>query len=418
MLTQAPKGTKDVLPDEVYKWHAVEKILRERAEYYGYREFRTPTFEHTELFLRSVGDTTDVVQKEMYTFEDKGNRSITLKPEGTASTVRAFLEHGLYNQPLPLKTYYITPVFRYERPQAGRLREHHQFGVEVFGAPEATLDAELIAFVLDLLASLNIQGLSVNINSIGCPKCRKQYNEALKAFLADNKANLCETCRDRLDRNALRVLDCKVPSCGEITKNAPKITDYLCEDCSAHFETLKAALTKLNIAYSVDPRIVRGLDYYVKTVFEGIYTNAAGEKLTVCGGGRYDSLSKQIGDVEVASAGFGMGLERLLMVMQEQQAEFCETMRYEVYIASMGAGAALEALELAQELRARQIKTEVNHTGKSFKAQLKYADKLRAHYVVMIGEDEINAGKYKLKNMESGEQMELSKEQLLSFLAR
>lgn len=274
VITQAPKGTKDVLPSEVYRWHELERIIREQAEKYGFNELRTPIFEHTELFLRSVGDTTDVVQKEMYTFNDKGNRSITLKPEGTASTVRAFLEHGLYNQPLPLKTYYFTPVFRYERPQAGRLREHHQFGVEVFGAPQATLDAELIAFALSIFKNIKIDGLSVNINSIGCPECRKAYNEALMSFLESRKEKLCDTCKERLERNPLRVLDCKVPSCREELKDVPVVLDYLCSNCSEHFNNLKLALNELGISYNIDPMIVRGLDYYSKTVFEIIYTNA------------------------------------------------------------------------------------------------------------------------------------------------
>lgn len=415
VITQAPKGTKDVLPSEVYRWHELERIIREQAEKYGFNELRTPIFEHTELFLRSVGDTTDVVQKEMYTFNDKGNRSITLKPEGTASTVRAFLEHGLYNQPLPLKTYYFTPVFRYERPQAGRLREHHQFGVEVFGAPQATLDAELIAFALSIFKNIKIDGLSVNINSIGCPECRKAYNEALMSFLESRKEKLCDTCKERLERNPLRVLDCKVPSCREELKDVPVILDYLCSNCSEHFNNLKLALNELGISYNIDPMIVRGLDYYSKTVFEIIYTNARNESLTVCGGGRYDGLTKQMGDVQTAGAGFGMGMERVLMIMAEKGLDFDQPEPAELFIAAMGAKAAARALKLACLLRSAGIKAETDHSGRSVKAQLKYANKLAFKNVLVIGEDELSSGIYRLKNMNIGEECDLNEEELINY---
>ena len=415
VITQAPKGTKDVLPSEVYKWHELERIIRELAENYGFYELRTPTFEHTELFLRSVGDTTDVVQKEMYTFNDKGNRSITLKPEGTASTVRAFLEHGLYNQPLPLKTYYFTPVFRYERPQAGRLREHHQFGVEVFGAPEATLDAELIAFALNIFKNIGINDLSVNINSIGCPACRKNYNEALMAFLSSKREKLCSTCKERLERNPLRVLDCKVPSCREELKDVPVILDYLCPECEEHFNNLKLTLDQLGINYKIDLMIVRGLDYYSKTVFEIIYTNAQNESLTVCGGGRYDGLTSQMGDVKTAGAGFGMGLERVLMIMSEQGLDFARPEPAQLFIASMGAQAAAKALKLACILRSAGVKAESDHSGRSIKAQLKYANKLEFKNVLVIGEDELNNGIYRLKNMSSGEEQAIKENELINY---
>ena len=415
VITQAPKGTKDVLPSEVYRWHELERIIREQAEKYGFNELRTPIFEHTELFLRSVGDTTDVVQKEMYTFNDKGNRSITLKPEGTASTVRAFLEHGLYNQPLPLKTYYFTPVFRYERPQAGRLREHHQFGVEVFGAPQATLDAELIAFALSIFKNIKIDGLSVNINSIGCPECRKAYNEALMSFLESRKEKLCDTCKERLERNPLRVLDCKVPSCREELKDVPVVLDYLCSNCSEHFNNLKLALNELGISYNIDPMIVRGLDYYSKTVFEIIYTNDRNESLTVCGGGRYDGLTKQMGDVQTAGAGFGMGLERVLMIMAEKGLDFDQPEPAELFIAAMGAKAAARALKLTCLLRSAGIKAETDHSGRSVKAQLKYANKLAFKNVLVIGEDELSSGIYRLKNMNTGEECDLNEEELINY---
>ncbi|MBS6564818.1 MAG: histidine--tRNA ligase [Clostridiales bacterium] len=415
VITQAPKGTKDVLPSEVYRWHELERIIREQAEKYGFNELRTPIFEHTELFLRSVGDTTDVVQKEMSTFNDKGNRSITLKPEGTASTVRAFLEHGLYNQPLPLKTYYFTPVFRYERPQAGRLREHHQFGVEVFGAPQATLDAELIAFALSIFKNIKIDGLSVNINSIGCPECRQAYNEALMSFLESRKEKLCDTCKERLERNPLRVLDCKVPSCREELKDVPVILDYLCSNCSEHFNNLKLTLNELGISYNIDPMIVRGLDYYSKTVFEIIYTNDRNESLTVCGGGRYDGLTKQMGDVQTAGAGFGMGLERVLMIMAEKGLDFDQPEPAELFIAAMGAKAAARALKLTCLLRSAGIKAETDHSGRSVKAQLKYANKLAFKNVLVIGEDELSSGIYRLKNMNTGEECDLNEEELINY---
>lgn len=413
----APKGTKDVTPSEAFKWHFVEDTIKERADIYGYREMRTPTFEYTELFQRGVGDTTDVVQKEMYTFTDKGGRSLTLKPEGTAGAVRSFVEHGLYNSALPLKAYYFTPVFRYERPQAGRYREHHQFGAEVFGATEPTMDAELIAFALDIISSFGINELSLCINSIGCPKCRAAYNAALKEYMNSRREELCSTCRDRLEKNPLRILDCKVPSCGEIAANAPVILDYLCDDCREHFEKLKQLLDAAGIAYTVDPHIVRGLDYYVRTVFEIIYTQPGGDKITVCGGGRYDGLSAQISDVSVASAGFGMGLERLIMVMENAGILPPDDDNCRVFIASMGQRAEKEAFTLAQRLRALGIRAEINHCKRSLKAQMKYADKIRAQSVIVIGDNEVDGDVYTVKDMASGEESVFAKADIASAFA-
>ena len=413
----APKGTKDVTPSEAFKWHFVEDTIKERADIYGYREIRTPTFEYTELFQRGVGDTTDVVQKEMYTFTDKGGRSLTLKPEGTAGAVRSFVEHGLYNSALPLKAYYFTPVFRYERPQAGRYREHHQFGAEVFGATEPTMDAELIAFALDIISSFGINELSLCINSIGCPKCRAEYNAALKEYMNSRREELCSTCRDRLDKNPLRILDCKVPSCGEIAANAPVILDYLCDDCREHFEKLKQLLDAAGIAYTVDPHIVRGLDYYVRTVFEIIYTQPGGDKITVCGGGRYDGLSAQISDVSVASAGFGMGLERLIMVLENAGILPPDDDNCRVFIASMGQRAETEAFTLAQRLRALGIRAEINHCKRSLKAQMKYADKIRAQSVIVIGDNEVDGDVYTVKDMASGEESVFAKADIASAFA-
>lgn len=413
----APKGTKDVTPSEAFKWHFVEDTIKERADVYGYREMRTPTFEYTELFQRGVGDTTDVVQKEMYTFTDKGGRSLTLKPEGTAGAVRSFVEHGLYNSALPLKAYYFTPVFRYERPQAGRYREHHQFGAEVFGATEPTMDAELIAFALDIISSFGINELSLCINSIGCPKCRAAYNAALKEYMNSRREELCSTCRERLDKNPLRILDCKVPSCGEIAANAPVILDYLCDDCREHFEKLKQLLDAAGIAYTVDPHIVRGLDYYVRTVFEIIYTQPGGDKITVCGGGRYDGLSAQISDVSVASAGFGMGLERLIMVLENAGILPPDDDNCRVFIASMGQRAETEAFTLAQRLRALGIRAEINHCKRSLKAQMKYADKIRAQSVIVIGDNEVDGDVYTVKDMASGEESVFAKADIASAFA-
>lgn len=413
----APKGTKDVTPSEAFKWHFVEDTIKERADIYGYREIRTPTFEYTELFQRGVGDTTDVVQKEMYTFTDKGGRSLTLKPEGTAGAVRSFVEHGLYNSALPLKAYYFIPVFRYERPQAGRYREHHQFGAEVFGATEPTMDAELIAFALDIISSFGINELSLCINSIGCPKCRAAYNAALKEYMNSRREELCSTCRDRLEKNPLRILDCKVPSCGEIAANAPVILDYLCDDCREHFEKLKQLLDAAGIAYTVDPHIVRGLDYYVRTVFEIIYTQPGGDKITVCGGGRYDGLSAQISDVSVASAGFGMGLERLIMVLENAGILPPDDDNCRVFIASMGQRAETEAFTLAQRLRALGIRAEINHCKRSLKAQMKYADKIRAQSVIVIGDNEVDGDVYTVKDMASGEESVFAKADIASAFA-
>ncbi len=412
MLTQAPKGTKDVTPYESYKWHYVENIMRKTADAYGYREIRTPGFEHTELFLRGVGDTTDVVQKEMYTFLDKGDRSITLKPEGTAGAARAFIEHGMFNDALPLKMYYFTSVYRYEKPQSGRLREHHQFGVEAFGGSEPTLDAEIILLALSVLSSCGLKGLKLNINSIGCPECRAKYNAALKEYFRGRK--LCETCQSRLDRNPMRILDCKDPDCGRDAENAPVILDYICDSCRAHFEKLKQLLDAMNVDYTVNPRIVRGLDYYTKTVFEIIAKTDDGE-ITVCGGGRYDGLVRQLGDKDVCGIGFGMGIERLLMLMENQNLLPDAPAPFKAYVVS-GENERPLAFKFVQTLRESGISAEGDHNNKSFKAQFKYAGKLNVPYVVIIGETEAQSGKYTLKDMANGTQNEYSGEEIINIL--
>ena len=403
MLTQAPRGTKDVLPTESYRWQYLEEKMRRAAATAGYREVRTPVFEHTELFLRGVGDTTDIVQKEMYTFQDKGDRSITLKPEGTAGAVRCFLESNLYAEALPCKMYYLdAPIFRYEAPQSGRLREHHQFGLECFGAPGATADAELILLAFRLLKELGIRNLSVNINSIGCPECRPKYHAALKEYLAGRVDRLCEDCKNRFERNPLRVLDCKKPGCQQEVKDAPSMLDMLCDDCRAHFEELKACLDGAGIPYQVNPRIVRGLDYYTRTVFELITETPAGN-LTVCGGGRYDHLVSQLGGPDLPAVGFGMGLERVLMLMDAEGIQIPRPDLYEVFVTYMGENRG-RAFRLVESLRNAGIAADMDHCGRSLKAQFKYANKTGAPFSATIGEEEAANGTVKLKNMNTKEE--------------
>ena len=405
MLTQAPKGTRDVPMTESYKWQYVEERIRRMTALAGMREVRTPMFEHTELFLRGVGDTTDVVQKEMYTFEDKGGRSITLKPEGTASVVRSFIESRLYAETLPAKMYYLSmPNFRYEKPQNGRLREFHQFGVEVFGAPKATEDAELIALAWNLTQSLGVNGLSLHINSIGCPSCRKNYYDALRKFFEPKLPRMCDNCKDRFIRNPMRLLDCKEEECKTAAKGAPSVIEYLCEDCKEHFEELKTAMGCMNIPYVIDPGIVRGLDYYTKTVFE-IIASVPGGELTVCGGGRYDNLIEEVGGPSMAGVGFGMGMERLLMVMDQVHAEIPKPTLLDIYIANYGDSARMAALELTAKLRSLGVKADLDHVGRSMKAQFKYADKIGAKFILTIGENELETGKAVCRNLATHEEI-------------
>lgn len=408
ILTKAPRGTQDILPSETAKWQHVERVMRETAALYGVREIRFPTFEHTELFQRSVGDTTDVVQKEMYTFEDKGKRSITLRPEGTAGTARTVVEHGLLSGTLPLKVYYSSlSCFRYEKPQAGRLREFHQFGVEMIGSQSPAIDAEAIALVDEIFCNLGITGLSLEINSIGCPECRAKYYEALREYFGQHKDKLCETCLGRLEKNPMRILDCKNPECKEIAKDAPKVLDYLCDECRDHFEGLKARLDALGIAYTVNPEIVRGLDYYTKTVFEFV-SNNIGAQGTVCGGGRYDGLFETLGAPHTPALGFAMGIERLLMVMEQCGCEFPPEDPCTVYIGSMGEAAAVKAMALVAEMRKEGFYAECDTMGRSVKAQMKYADKLGAAYSCIIGDNELETGVVQLKNMVNAEKTEVS----------
>ena len=407
LVTKAPRGTQDVLPSESYQWKFLEKTAMEISSLYGFQEIRFPTFEHTELFNRSVGDTTDVVQKEMYTFLDKGNRSVTLRPEGTAGTVRTVLEHGLLGDALPLRVSYLCSCFRYEKPQAGRLREFHQFGCEMFGAESPSADAQLIAMVDQIFRTLGIENLALEINSIGCPNCRPVYLDKLRAYFSAHLDSLCETCRSRLEKNPMRILDCKCPTCKEVAKGAPVVLDCLCEECSSHFEGLKSRLEALGIPYSVDPTIVRGLDYYTKTVFEFVSHNI-GAQGTVCGGGRYDGLVAELGGKPTPALGFAMGLERILLVMRAAGIEIPAPKSCQLYIAPMGEAASVKAVELAAKIRAEGFFADTDTMGRSLKAQMKYADKIGAEYVLVLGENEIAEGRAKLKKMASGEQTEVS----------
>ena len=407
LVTKAIKGTKDALPKEIHKNQYIEATALDIAEKFGYKEIRTPVFEHTELFQRGVGDTTDVVQKEMYTFDDKGGRSITLRPEGTAGAVRSYLENGLCNETLPQKVCYLTSCYRYEKPQAGRLREFHQFGVECFGTPSPLADAEIIALAKSIFDTLGVKDLSLEINSIGCPKCRAEYHKALKEYFASRKDELCETCQGRLDRNPMRILDCKSPVCSDIAKDAPVVIDYLCDECKEHFDMVQKYLKAQDIDYTINPKIVRGLDYYTKTVFEFV-SNSIGAQGTVLGGGRYDGLVEELGGQHTPSLGFAMGLERLMLLMDAQGCEFPEPSVPDLFIAAIGDKATLKAVEIAKDMRAEGFEAVMDLNQRSIRAQMKYADKLGAKFNIVIGDNEVDSGIAKLKNMQSGEETEIA----------
>ena len=402
-LIQAPKGTKDVVPARVHQWQYVEGVLRRTAREFGFTEIRFPVFEYTELFLRGIGDTTDVVQKEMYTFEDKGGRSITLRPEGTASTVRAYLENSLYAGVMPFKSYYIVPNFRYEKPQAGRLREHHQFGVECFGSQAPATDAEIISLVHTFLHRLGIHQVAVHLNSIGCPQCRPGYHRALLDYFSAYREQLCDTCQERLERNPMRILDCKSPVCSKIAAGAPVSVDHLCGECQGHFAAVQQYLTDLGIPFAIDTGIVRGLDYYTKTVFEFV-SEDIGAQGTICGGGRYDGLIEQLGGPATPGMGFGCGLERLLMVMEAVGAPFPPAPTADLYLANLGPQADRVVQKLTYELRQLGVCAERDLMGRGLKPQMKYADKLGAKFSLVIGDGEIESGTARLKDMSTGEQ--------------
>lgn len=404
MLTNAPKGTKDMMPDQAYKWHYIEKAFTEICRKYGFDEIRTPVFEHTELFQRGVGDTTDIVQKEMYTFQDYGKRSITLKPEGTSPVVRAYTEHKLYAGVQPTKLYYNIPCFRYEKPQSGRLREFHQFGVETFGTADMMADAEIISLAYDFLQEMGITDIELRINSVGCPHCRKKHREALREFLKPKYDQLCDTCKDRFDRNPMRIIDCKSPVCHELVQVAPMMIDYMCDDCADAFEQLKSNLDAMGIEYTVDPGIVRGLDYYTKTAFEFV-TTKIGAQGTVCGGGRYDHLVEEIGGPATPGVGFGLGKERLLLTMEACGVEIPEPAGADVFIAVMGDEAKAAGLKLMRELRQNGLAVQMDIMGRNIKNQFKYANRIHASKTVVIGQDELENDSFTIKNMETSEQV-------------
>ena len=417
MLTNAPKGTKDILPDQIHKWHYVEEQWKDICRRYGFKEVRTPVFEHTELFTRGIGDTTDVVQKEMYTFEDHGGRSITLKPEGTSPAVRAFIEHKQYAEVQPTKIQYITPCYRYEKPQSGRLREFHQFGIEVFGTPNMMADAEVISLGYDFLTSLGITEIELRINSVGCPECRKKHRAALREFLTPKYDELCDTCKTRFDKNPMRILDCKSPVCQELVQGAPMMIDYLCDDCKDAFQQLQDNLKAMEIPFTVDPGIVRGLDYYTKTAFEFV-TTKIGAQGTVCGGGRYDHLVEEVGGPPIPGVGFGLGIERLLLLMEANDAHFPEPDKLDVFIAVMGDAAKAYGLKLCRELRAKGLSAEMDTLARNIKNQFKYANRLNAKYTVVLGDNEMAEGVAAVKDMAAQEQHNVKFEDLYEVLSK
>lgn len=417
MLTTRPRGTLDVTAADAPEWHFVEAKIREITRQYGYTELRTPIFEHTELFARGVGETTDVVEKEMYTFTDKGGRSLTLRAEGTAPAVRAYLENRLDAEPQPTKVYYVGPIFRYERPQAGRLRQHTQFGVEAFGSSDPALDAEVIHLATQLLARVGLEGLSVQVNSLGCPACRPVYRQALLDHYRPELSGLCEDCRRRYAQNPLRLLDCKVEGCRRVAAGAPAILDHLCGECASHFARLQELLTDFGVAFQVNPRIVRGFDYYTKTVFEITYEEL-GAQSTVCGGGRYDGLVEQLGGKPTPSIGFGLGLERLLLTMHKQGVQVAGRPAPELFLATVGEEAGRRAPAIVARARRDGIAAQLDYMGRSLKGQLKYADKLGARFVAVLGEEELAAGKVRVKEMATGEEAEVALDGLVEWLGR
>ncbi|MGI6145336.1 MAG: histidine--tRNA ligase [Clostridia bacterium] len=417
MLTTRPRGTNDLLPAELVKWHYVENILHQVASLYGYQEIRTPIFEHTELFQRGVGESTDIVEKEMYTFIDRGERSLTLRPEATASTVRAFLEHKLYAGPLPVKLYYIGPMFRYDRPQAGRYRQFHQFGVEAFGAQDPSLDAEVIAMAMDIYQRLGLKNLVVELNSVGCPKCRQAHRQVLQEYLKEKLSKLCPTCQGRFARNPLRILDCKSEHCREVVAEAPTIDQMLCADCRSHFQLVQEYLQELQVAYTLNPRLVRGLDYYTKTAFE-IVAQGIGAQSSIGGGGRYDHLIEECGGPSLPGIGYAMGIERIILTLEEQGIELPTEIKTHVFIAALGEKAQKKGAKLAQDLRQVGLVVERDYFGKSLKAQLKAANRLQAQTTVILGEEELAKEQAVVRKMEEGLQEVVPLGELVSYLVK
>lgn len=404
MLIKAPRGTKDIVPAEAYKWNYLEGKFRDLCRLYGYEEIRTPIFEYTELFKRGVGDTTDIVQKEMYTFKDRGDRDLTLKPEGTAGVIRAFIENKMYAETQPTKLFYITPCFRYERPQSGRQRQFHQFGVEALGSDTPSLDAEVISLAMQFLGEAGLKDLTVSINSVGCPVCREEYNQLLKEYLAAKADVLCDLCNDRRDKNPMRVIDCKNETCQANIVDIPLMADHLCENCKDHFSQLKQYLDEMDINYVVDKKIVRGLDYYKRTAFE-IISNDLGAQSTVCGGGRYDGLVEQIGGPSGYSGiGFGLGAERLLLTLEANGVEIGNPNHTDIFVVTIGDKAKLKSFSILKDLRDNHISADKDHLDRSLKAQFKYSNKINAKYTIVIGDDELDKDEATLKNMETGDQ--------------
>ncbi len=418
MQIKAPRGTKDIIPSESYKWNYLESKFRKICSLYGYEEIRTPIFENTELFQRGVGDTTDIVQKEMYSFKDRGDRSITLKPEGTAGVIRAFIENKMYADAQPTKLFYMIPCFRYERPQSGRQRQFHQFGIEAIGSDTPSLDAEVIELAMQYLKEIGLDNLSVSLNSVGCPVCRKAYNEKLRNYLKEKAEVLCDLCNERREKNPMRVIDCKNEACQENIEDIPLIADNLCSDCQIHFDTLKKYLDEMNISYEIDKKIVRGLDYYKRTAFE-IIANGLGSQSTVCGGGRYDGLVEDIGGPAGNSGiGFAMGAERLMLTLEANNVEIEKTNRQDIFIVTIGDMAKLKSFAILKELRDNNISADKDHLDRSVKAQFKYANKIQAKYTVVIGDDELENNQAALKNMETGEQKEIKISELVKELKK
>lgn len=416
MLTKAPRGTKDIIPSEAYKWNYLEEKFRDLCRLYGYEEIRTPVFEHTELFKRGVGDTTDIVQKEMYTFKDRGDRDLTLKPEGTAGVIRAFIENKMYAETQPTKLFYITPCFRYERPQSGRQRQFHQFGVEAIGSDTPSLDAEVISLAMQFLGEAGLKDLTVSINSVGCPVCREEYNRLLKDYLAAKADVLCDLCNDRRDKNPMRVIDCKNETCQANIVDIPLMADHLCDNCKDHFDQLKSYLDEMDIKYVVDKKIVRGLDYYKRTAFE-IISNDLGAQSTVCGGGRYDGLVEQIGGPSGYSGiGFGLGAERLLLTLEANGVEIGNPNHTDIFVVTIGDKAKLKSFSILKDLRENHISADKDHLDRSLKAQFKYSNKINAKYTIVIGDDELDKDKATLKNMETGDQKLIKISELVNEL--
>ena len=412
MITHRPKGTQDWYGSDMHKRTVIEATARELCKVFNIKEVITPVFEHTVLFQRGVGETTDVVQKEMYTFEDKGHRSITLKPEGTAGAIRAYLENNMYAEPAPTKLFYVTPAFRYEQPQSGRLRQHHQFGVEFVGSKSPLVEVELISLITTFIKKIGLKDAKLHINSIGCANCRKTYNEALLDYLKKHEEHLCPTCRERMKKNPLRVIDCKVPECKEIVKDAPRTIEYLDDECREHFEELQKLLTEMNIPYEIDTGIVRGLDYYTKTVFE--FVNSDG--FTLCGGGRYDNLVHEIDEKQnIPSVGFGMGIERIIYFLDKENVELEPEPAVELYVGVLGKEARARAYKLVNELRMSGVVVETDYMDRSVKAQMKYANKIHAKHTVIIGSDEIANNQVRIKNMADGQQTEVALDKIADY---